>query len=97
MLKFRLFCYVSGILMMAGLVLPVGVYAEDSLLSPPSVQLEVTSVADDTICPTTALSAAVAAAALADESMPATGEAPTLPAPCGDDDEGNPASVSWNS
>lgn len=97
MLKFRLFCYVSGIFMMAGLLLPVGVYAEDSLLNSPTVQLEATSVADDTTCPTNALPAAVAAAGLTDESTPAAGEAPQSPAPCGDDDEGNPASVSWNS
>lgn len=97
MLKFRLFCYVSGIFMVAGLLLPVGVYAEESLLYPPTVHLEAASVAADTTCPTSAVGGAVAAAALTDGSSPAAGETPQSSAPCGDDDEGNPASVSWNS
>lgn len=83
--------------MLAGLLLPVGVYAEESLLYPPTVHLEAASVAADTTCPTSAVGGEVDAAALADESTPAAEEAPTPPAACGDDDEGNPASVSWNS
>lgn len=97
MLKFRLFCYISGIFMLAGLLLPVGVHAEDRLLRPPTIHLEAASVTADTPCPTTDSAGGVDAAALADESTQAAGEAPTPPAACGDDDEGNPASVSWNS
>lgn len=99
-MKFQLFCFLSAIFMVIGLLLPSGVYAEDTPSSSPTViVMDVDSNESCANSTTPPAAAATTAEAVAGdrETTPTVEDTPNDPNQCQNDDDGSNSRVSWNS
>lgn len=95
-MKLRLFCFLSALFVVAGLLLPSGVYAADVPTSAPTVTVDDTTATESCNNSTeTTTSTAVAVDATA---IPTDSDEPGKSNQCEDgNDDSNYSGVSWNS
>ena len=95
-MKLRLFCFLSALFVVAGLLLPSGVYAADAQTSAPTVTVDDTTSTDSCNNST----ATTASTAVAVDATPTTtdGDEPGTSNQCDDgNNDSNYSGVSWNS
>ncbi len=98
-LKIRLFCFLSAIFIVAGLLLPVNVYAVDTPTVDTTVSVPVSTDADTTTsapCETNTESASAEPVAVDEDVTSADSDTTGTTDQC-QDDEGTYSRVSWNS
>ena len=94
-MKLRLFCFLSALFVVAGLLLPSGVYAADAPTSAPTVTVDDTTTTESCTNTQTTASTAVAVDATATST---DGDEPVKSDQCDDgNNDSNYSCVSWNS
>lgn len=98
-MKIRLFCFLSAIFTVAGLLLPISVYAVDLPTADVAANVAASTEADTNTadsCKTATESATAEPVAVDEAVAPADGDATGTTDECQDND-GTYSSVSWNS
>ena len=94
-MKLRLFCFLSALFVVAGLLLPSGVYAADAPTSAPTVTVDDTTTTESCTNTQTTARTAVAVDATATST---DGDEPVKSDQCDDgNNDSNYSGVSWNS
>ena len=95
-MKIRLFCFLSALFVVAGLLLPSGVYAADAPTSAPTVTVADATTTD--ACDTSTQSSTSTAVAVDATATSTDGDEPAKSDQCEDgNDNSNYSGVSWNS
>lgn len=94
-MKIRLFCFLSALFVVAGLLLPGGVYAADAPTSAPIVTTDSTTTEES--CNSSTQSTAIEAVGVEAEATSVDGTDPGATTQCEDENDGSYSSVSWNS